>query len=193
MRITDVALVYYSGHAMQFGGFNYLMPVDPALHDEADLRRLTRVDEIVADLKQAKNLRILVLEPVSGQPAGRGTKSFNGTNSRPPGRSPSRKDCRRERHDHFVCDGGRTDGRRRARAQQPLHDSVSQEYRNDGGDRQPKGIAFRGYGNPTCKHALTAPAVSSPDHLLERPRPAIRISVWTRRWAESSALTMMDQ
>jgi uncharacterized caspase-like protein len=59
---ADVALVYYSGHAMQFGGFNYLMPVDAALHDEADLRRLTRVDDIVADLKQAKNLRILVLD-----------------------------------------------------------------------------------------------------------------------------------
>jgi uncharacterized caspase-like protein len=61
-RDADVALVYYSGHAMQFGGFNYLMPVDAALHDEADLRRLTRVDDLVADLKQAKSLRILVLD-----------------------------------------------------------------------------------------------------------------------------------
>jgi uncharacterized caspase-like protein len=61
-RDADVALVYYSGHAMQFGGSNYLMPVDAALHDQADLRRLTRVDDIVADLKQAKNLRILVLD-----------------------------------------------------------------------------------------------------------------------------------
>jgi uncharacterized caspase-like protein len=59
---ADVALVYYSGHAMQFGGSNYLMPVDAALHDQADLRRLTRIDDIVADLKQAKNLRILVLD-----------------------------------------------------------------------------------------------------------------------------------
>jgi WD40 repeat protein/uncharacterized caspase-like protein len=61
-RDADVALVYYSGHAMQFGGSNYLMPVDAALHDQADLRRLVRVDDIVADLKQAKNLRILVLD-----------------------------------------------------------------------------------------------------------------------------------
>jgi formylglycine-generating enzyme required for sulfatase activity/uncharacterized caspase-like protein len=61
-RDSDVALVYYSGHAMQFGGFNYLMPVDAALHDDADLRRLTRVDDIVADLKQAKHLRILILD-----------------------------------------------------------------------------------------------------------------------------------
>ena len=67
-RDADVALVYYSGHAMQFGGINYLMPVDAALHDEADLRRLTRVDDIVADLRQAKNLRILVLDACRDNP-----------------------------------------------------------------------------------------------------------------------------
>jgi formylglycine-generating enzyme required for sulfatase activity len=61
-RDADVALVYYSGHAMQFGGTNYLMPTDAVLRDEADLRRLIRVDEIVADLSKAKSLRILVLD-----------------------------------------------------------------------------------------------------------------------------------
>jgi uncharacterized protein len=59
---ADVALVYYSGHAMQRRGINYLMPVDAELHDDADLRRLTRVDDIVDDLSQAKSLRILVLD-----------------------------------------------------------------------------------------------------------------------------------
>jgi hypothetical protein len=67
-RDADVGLVYYSGHAMQFDGINYLMPVDAILHDDADLRRLTRVDEIVADLKQAKNLRILVLDACRDNP-----------------------------------------------------------------------------------------------------------------------------
>jgi len=61
-RDGDVALVYYSGHAMQRRGINYLMPVDAELHDDADLRRLTRVDDIVDDLSQAKSLRILVLD-----------------------------------------------------------------------------------------------------------------------------------
>jgi formylglycine-generating enzyme required for sulfatase activity len=59
---ADVALAYYSGHAMQFGGSNYLMPVDAVLHDYADLRRFTRVNDIVDDLSQAKELRILVLD-----------------------------------------------------------------------------------------------------------------------------------
>ena len=42
-RDADVALFYYSGHAMQFAGVNYLMPVDARLRDEADLRRMARV------------------------------------------------------------------------------------------------------------------------------------------------------
>src|SRR3984893_1137720 len=56
-RSADVAMFYYSGHAMQFGGVNYLAPVDANLHDEADLRRMMRVDDVVADLSPGKNLR----------------------------------------------------------------------------------------------------------------------------------------
>ncbi len=68
-RTADVAVFYYSGHAMQYAGVNYLVPVDAELRDEADLRRMARVDEILADLQQAKNLRILVLELLPRQSA----------------------------------------------------------------------------------------------------------------------------
>jgi TPR repeat protein len=67
-RTADVAMFYYSGHALQFGGVNYLAPVDIKLTDEADLRRMTRVDEIVGDLAQARNLRILVLDSCRDNP-----------------------------------------------------------------------------------------------------------------------------
>jgi len=67
-RTADVALFYYSGHALQFNGVNYLAPVDTILKDEADLRRMTRVDQIVADLQQAKNLRILILDSCRDNP-----------------------------------------------------------------------------------------------------------------------------
>jgi hypothetical protein len=67
-RTADVALFYYSGHALQFAGINYLVPVDAALRDEADLRRMARADEILADLQQAKNLRILVLDACRDNP-----------------------------------------------------------------------------------------------------------------------------
>jgi uncharacterized caspase-like protein len=67
-RTADVAVFYYSGHAMQFNGINYLMPADAELEDEADLRRMTRVDDILDDLQQAKNLRILVLHSCRDNP-----------------------------------------------------------------------------------------------------------------------------
>ena len=46
-RNADVAVFYYSGHALQYAGVNYLIPVDAELADEADLRRATRVDDIL--------------------------------------------------------------------------------------------------------------------------------------------------
>jgi hypothetical protein len=67
-RTADVAIVYYSGHALQFGGVNYLAPVDAKLTDETDLRRMTRLDQIMADLSQAKTLRILVLDACRDNP-----------------------------------------------------------------------------------------------------------------------------
>jgi hypothetical protein len=67
-RDSDVALFYYAGHAMQFGGVNYLLPIDVKLSDEADLRRMTRVDDIVEDLKLAKSLRILILDSCRDNP-----------------------------------------------------------------------------------------------------------------------------
>src|ERR1700761_6776559 len=73
-RTADVALFYYSGHAMQFNGVNYLMPVDAELKDEADLKRFTRVDDVLNDLQQAKNLRILVLDSCRDNPLAEGLK-----------------------------------------------------------------------------------------------------------------------
>jgi uncharacterized caspase-like protein len=65
---ADVAMFYYSGHALQFNGINYLMPVDAELVDEADLYRLTRVDDVLGYLQQAKNLKIIVLDSCRDNP-----------------------------------------------------------------------------------------------------------------------------
>ena len=78
-RNADVAMFYYSGHAMQFAGVNYLAPIDARLTDEADLRRMVRLDEIVADLQQAKNLRILVLDSCRNNPLADELKRTIGT------------------------------------------------------------------------------------------------------------------
>jgi hypothetical protein len=78
-RTADVALFYYSGHALQFAGVNYVVPVDAELRDEADLRRMVRVDDVVADLQQAKNLRILVLDSCRDNPLADELKRSVGT------------------------------------------------------------------------------------------------------------------
>src|SRR5688572_30011974 len=51
---ADVALFYYAGHAMQHQGINYLMPIDANLTSAAGLRRMTKLNDIVSDVKRAK-------------------------------------------------------------------------------------------------------------------------------------------
>jgi formylglycine-generating enzyme required for sulfatase activity len=65
---ADVGIFYYSGHAMQFNGVNYLMPVDAKLEDEADLYRFTKVDDVLGYLQQVKALKILVLDSCRDNP-----------------------------------------------------------------------------------------------------------------------------
>jgi len=79
VRAADVAMFYYTGHALQFAGINYLVPVDAQLNDEADLRRLVRVDDVIADMQPAKNLRILVLDSCRDNPLAEQLKRSIGT------------------------------------------------------------------------------------------------------------------
>ena len=65
---ADVALFYFAGHAMQHDGVNYLMPVDANLSSQAGLRRMTRLNDIVADVKRAKALRIMIVDACRDNP-----------------------------------------------------------------------------------------------------------------------------
>jgi hypothetical protein len=78
-RTADVAIFYYTGHALQFGGINYLVPVDAQLNHEADLRRMVRVDDVIADMQPARNLRILVLDSCRDNPLAEQLKRSIGT------------------------------------------------------------------------------------------------------------------
>lgn len=65
---ADVALFYYAGHGLQYQGANYLLPVDASLQSAASLRRLTRLNDIVSDVRRAKALRILMLDACRDNP-----------------------------------------------------------------------------------------------------------------------------
>jgi hypothetical protein len=108
-RDADVAMFYYSGHAIQFAGVNYLAPVDLQLNDEADLRRMVRVDEIVSDLQQAKNLRILVLDSCRDNPlADQLKRSIGATRSLPLQRGLAKIDSPQGMIVAYATQAGRT-------------------------------------------------------------------------------------
>jgi uncharacterized caspase-like protein len=65
---ADVALFYYAGHGMQHQGVNYLMPTDANLQNAAGLRRLTKLNDVVADVKRARTLRIMILDACRDNP-----------------------------------------------------------------------------------------------------------------------------
>jgi TPR repeat protein len=66
---ADVALVFFAGHGLQHAGlgpngqsFNYLLPVDADIQDEADLRFLMKAQDIADALQAASRIRILILD-----------------------------------------------------------------------------------------------------------------------------------
>ena len=61
-RISDTALVFYAGHGLQHLGINYLAPVDAAIEDETDLRKLVNLQDVMNDLQGAGRVRILIVD-----------------------------------------------------------------------------------------------------------------------------------
>src|SRR5258705_3442685 len=64
-RTADVAFVYYSGHALQFAGVNYLVPIDAELRDEADLRRMAKQTRVLPIYNKQRVRGFLCSMPVA--------------------------------------------------------------------------------------------------------------------------------
>lgn len=66
---ADIAVVYYSGHGMQLGGVNYLLPVDARLDSAADVNRfrLMPLDDIMEALRRVR-VAVLVLDACRNNP-----------------------------------------------------------------------------------------------------------------------------
>jgi hypothetical protein len=66
---ADVALFFYAGHALQYQGNNYLMPIDASLDDEVDLRRTMVSDEQVRiAIERSSGVRIMILDACRTNP-----------------------------------------------------------------------------------------------------------------------------
>jgi hypothetical protein len=66
---ADAALFYYAGHAVQYQGHNYLLPVDADVKDEISLPFETiAVDNVRAVLDRSNGVKIMVLDACRSNP-----------------------------------------------------------------------------------------------------------------------------
>jgi formylglycine-generating enzyme required for sulfatase activity len=66
---ADAALFFYAGHAMQFQGRNFLMPIDAELEDEISVRyQMVGLEEVRAALDQANGIKIMILDACRNNP-----------------------------------------------------------------------------------------------------------------------------
>ena len=74
---ANVAVVYYSGHGMQFGGKNYLLPTDANLEEQADVNRyrLLPVDDLIEVLGAVDGLQLIILDACRNNPVERDFKN----------------------------------------------------------------------------------------------------------------------
>ncbi|WP_454620440.1 caspase family protein [Bradyrhizobium cenepequi] len=74
---ASVAIVYYSGHGMQFEGKNYLLPVDASLEAAADVNRyrLMPLGDLIELLRSANGLQLIVLDACRNNPIEREFKN----------------------------------------------------------------------------------------------------------------------
>lgn len=79
---ADSALFFYAGHAMQYQGRNYLVPIDAELDDEISIRYQTvALDDVRAALDQVTGVKIVILDACRNNPlANRLNRTMAGQN-----------------------------------------------------------------------------------------------------------------
>jgi hypothetical protein len=66
---ADAALFFFAGHAMQFQGENYLMPVDGELKDRDSIwSEMVRVDDVRRALDRVDGLKVMILDACRDNP-----------------------------------------------------------------------------------------------------------------------------
>lgn len=66
---ADVALLFYAGHGVQFGGRNHLLPIDARLSNEFALRReAIAVDDVLASMEAQARTSIVFLDACRNNP-----------------------------------------------------------------------------------------------------------------------------
>ena len=70
---SDIAVVYYSGHGMEFDGSNYLIPIDAKFASAFDVDDETvSLERILASTEQVRELSLIILDACRDNPFLRG-------------------------------------------------------------------------------------------------------------------------
>ena len=66
---VDIAVIYYSGHGIEMGGDNFLVPIDASLPSDRDVPDQTiSLDRIMTAVEGARRLRLVVLDACRNNP-----------------------------------------------------------------------------------------------------------------------------
>lgn len=66
---ADTAVVYYSGHGMEVGGINYLIPVDALLASDTDIEfEAVPLDLVMTSVGRARRLKVVILDACRNNP-----------------------------------------------------------------------------------------------------------------------------
>ena len=66
---ADWAIVYFSGHGLQLGGVNYLIPIDSQIDSERDVPfEAIAVDDVLLSVEAAKLLKVVILDACRNNP-----------------------------------------------------------------------------------------------------------------------------
>jgi hypothetical protein len=66
---SDIAVIYYAGHGIEFGGVNYLIPIDAKLASDRDVDDETvSLNRLLDAVEGAKRLRLIVLDACRDNP-----------------------------------------------------------------------------------------------------------------------------
>jgi hypothetical protein len=80
VRSADIAVVYYSGHGIEVGGVNYLIPTDAVLDRDIDVSyEAYSLENLVQVLEPARRLRLVMLDACRDNPFVRSMKRTIGT------------------------------------------------------------------------------------------------------------------
>jgi uncharacterized caspase-like protein len=105
---AEWAVVYYSGHGMEFGGVNYIIPVDAQLQVDRDVDLETvDVGEVLSSVERARRLRLVILDACRDNPFASQMRRTMATRSVGRGLARSRRarsSCMPQKHGEVALD-----------------------------------------------------------------------------------------